>query len=64
MINPKFPTHIPNSSILEHKAQQLKSRNSFLENSNLELKQCYQDAAEDVEEKVKVIISLEDKVTN
>ena len=44
------------------KVLELKSRNIFLENSNLKLKQSYQDAVEELEDKAEVIVNLETEV--
>ena len=69
MINPKASHGLlpdPSSSSLETNRDfdQLKSRNFFLENSNIKLKQSLQDAVEELEEHIEIIATLKSEVKN
>ena len=64
MINTQNPIADPSSVSIENdpKLLEIKSRNIFLENSNLKLKETYQDVVEELEEKGEVIVNLETEV--
>ena len=69
LINPKASHGLlpdPSSSSLETNRDfdQLKSRNFFLENSNIKLKQSLQDAVEELEEHTEIIDNLKSEVKN
>ena len=63
LIHPQAHIPVPSSLGGNSEAELLKSRNIFLEKSNLEIKQSYHDAVDELEEKIHTITNLEMKVT-